>query len=328
MIRTLIRKEIQEKIYSTQFVIIVLLCIMLIPTVFAQDQSFPDGLCIVCKYDHAEKITNKKKSPKHNQVRSVDGETIAYVNYRCGVTNANGETIIPEKYIVIIRNRDIFEVRQQNGLCGLIDHQGNEITPCIYKYLNSMPEGLYKVKKGGRFGMIDEKGNELIPCKYDYIGNLENGTVRVKKHHHWGVINVLGNVIVPCKYDIVENRGKVYHVREAGKWGVLDSTGNVLIPNKYDLLGNFENGFSRVVKDNNWGMMNQDYQPVTDFKYAYINPFKDGVAEACDCDEIVQFNNKLTRKRYESKGYVELKTPVRLNVMCKNPRYSVIKIED
>ena len=349
----------------------VLLFAMSISKAFSQvvsAQTFPDGLSIVHKADFADTIKSntirvKLNNSKYNHVSSDNGRYVCYVNYRCSVIDATGKVIIPEEYLSIIRNGDVFEVRK-NKLCGLIDNNGRMILPCAYDYLHKISDQLYQAKKNQKIGVVDIHGKEIIPCAYEYIHKMSDQLYCVKKNQKFGVVNILGEeiipceyayignisskqtiqirneskcfaimdtqgkTIIPCEYDVIHEDFDIYRVRKDNRWGGIDSTGRMVIPLEYENLGTFKNGVSKAFKNGYIGCIDKNNRVIFDFKYAYINPFKNGVAEACECEDFVQANNRAMVKRYEKKGYVLLKTPTRLMAMCKNPVYSQLKSKD
>jgi hypothetical protein len=327
---------------------------------FSQNQTFHDGLSIVYKYDFADTLSKSRPlGGKYNHVTSHNGKFVLYGNYRCGVVDATGNVIIPDEYMLIVRNGDVFEARK-DGRNKLIDTKGVIIGE--YDNLIKMSEQLYRARKNKKFGVIDIHGNEIIPIEYEHIGNISNnktiqirnrnnqhaimneqgkmivpwydfifeddGLYRVRKGKNWGVVDIRGKEIIPCEYDIIWTDSGLFKVCKNKKWGIVDSGGKMIVPLEYDLLGSFENGFSKATKNGYLGVIDKNNLIIHDFKYAYINPFVNEIAEACECDEFVQAGNQKEVKRYEKKGYVLLKTPTRLMAMCKNPKYSELKIEN
>lgn len=325
-----------------------------------QEQLFPDGLSIVCKFDYKEII--EKHASKYNQVSSENGKTIGYVNYRCGVTDYSGNIIIPEEYINISRNKDIFEVNRNNKY-GLIDKTGKILTQCKFSYLHKMSDQLYKVKLNGKFGIINYSGEIIIPCQYNYIGNIsDNGTIQVfKNERHKGVINTEGKEIIPCKYSLINEDSGFYRVYQNNKWGLLDYHGNTVIPCIYSIISK-DSGFFRVRQNNKWGLLdyhgnivippiyevlshigldlfkaqknnqigiiNSKNQILVDFKYALIHMITNDRAECCECEDLKEAKNQKEIKQYTQKGYVLLEDPTRLMVLCKNPRYQQLEIKN
>ena len=317
--------------------VFVLLFAMSISKAFSQvvsAQTSPDGLSIVHKADFADTIKSntirvKLNNSKYNHVSSDNGKYVCYVNYRCSVIDATGKVIIPEEYLSIIRNGDVFEVRK-NKLCGLIDNNGRMILPCAYDYLHKISDQLYQAKKNQKIGVVDILGEEIIPCEYAYIGNISSKqTIQIRNESkRFAIMDTQGKTIIPCEYDVIHEDFDIYRVRKDNRWGGIDSTGRMVIPLEYENLGTFKNGVSKAFKNGYIGCIDKNNRVIFDFKYAYINPFKNGVAEACECEDFVQANNRAMVKRYEKKGYVLLKTPTRLMAMCKNPVYSQLKSKD
>jgi hypothetical protein len=347
------------KNFRILFLYVLLFLIFVSSKTFSQTQTFPDGLSIVCKYDFADTLSSSRPlGRKYNHVTSHNGKYILYANYRCGVVDAAGNTIIPEANQLIIRNSDVFEVRnkdrhglidtkgliigeydyltkisdqlyraRKNKKLGIIDIQGNEIIPIEYEYIGNITDNkTIQIRKGNKHGIVNEQGNIIIPCEYDYILKV-NSYYIVRKGDKRGVIDFYGKTIIPCEYDFVVNDIDLFRVRKGDKWGAINFDGKMIIPLEYDYLNVFENGVSKGNKNGYIGYINKNNQVIIDFKYAYINPFVNGVAETCECEEFVQARNQKMVKQYEKLGYVLLKTPTRIMAMGKNPIYSELNIE-
>jgi len=344
---------------NKMFLSVLLLMTSIVSKTFSQNQTFPDGLSIVIKADRIDTLNSSSKlGTKYNHVSSYNGKFLTYVNYRCGVTDAAGNVIIPEFNQSIIRNGDVFEVRKgdqhklidtkgriiceydhlikmsdqlyrarKNNKLGVVDINGKEIVPCEYMYIGNISDNkTIKIRKGNKFGIVTEQGNIIIPCNYDFIQE-DNASFKVKQGIKWGVIATEGKIIIPCEYDFIVNDKDLYRVKKSNKWGVIDSYGKIIIPMEYDFLAAYENGVFKVMKDDYLGFIDKNNRVVIDIKYVYINPFVNGVAEACECEDFVQASNQLMVKLYEKRGYTLLKTPTRVLAMGKNPVYSQLKIE-
>ena len=309
------------------FLCVLLFAILMCGKTFSQNQTFSDGLSIVYKFDFADTLSSSRPlGEKYNHVTSYNGKYILYANYRCGVVDAAGNVIIPESNQLIIRNGDVFEVRNKDRH-GLIDSKGQIIGE--YDHLIKMSDQLYRARKNKKLGVVDIHGNEIIPFEYEYIGNIsDNKTIKIRKENKYGIVNEHGSMIVQCDYDFINEDNASYRVRKDNKWGVVDSVGKMIVPCEYEMMGAFENGVSKVMKNGYLGYIDQNNQVILDFKYVYINPFVNGVAEACECEQFIMASNQTMINKYKREGYVLLETPTRIGAMCKNPKYSELTIEN
>ena len=66
---------------------------------------------------------------------------------------------------------------------------------------------------------------------------------------------------------------------------------------------------------------------IMDFKYAYIKFLTKDKVECCECEDLIQAENKKEVQKYIEKGYLLLEDPTRLMVLCKNPKYAQVEIE-
>ena len=318
---------------------------------FSQTETFPDGLSIVYKADRIDTLySNPRNTKKYNRIIPYNGKSIGYVNYRCSVIDAAGNVIIPETKKSIIRKEnsfvvghselidtkgnllgkydfieisDLFYKVRKNRKRGLVDFDGRMIIPCEYDFIAN-DSGLFRVRKNKKWGIVGSNGTMIIPCEYDFIAN-DSGLFRIRKNKKWGIVGSNGTMIIPCEYDFIANDSGLFRVRKNKKWGVVDSNGTMIIPLEYDHLGVFENSVSKATKNGYIGYIDKNNSVVVDIKYTYISPLVDGVAKACECEDFVRISS-LSQKRYEKKGYTLIE-PKNSWIMCKNPKYSELKIK-
>jgi len=273
--------------------------VLLFTVLQSNAQTFSDGLSIVTKADRIDTLSSNPMNARgYDSVISYEGKSIGYVNPRWSVVDAAGKVIIPEGKEVIRRIGDVFKI-YKSGQHILIDRTGKIIHE--YEIFAEMDDcDFYRVFKNGKYGVVDANGKEIIPCLYE----------------------------IPCQYYSIED-GSFFRVsKNSRKWGLIDSAGKITIPCEYEYLYYSENGVFRAIKNDYYGCIDKNNQVIFDFKYAYINSFANGVAEAFECENFVQVRNRLMVKLYERRGYELLRMSNGQMAMGKNPKYSELRIEN
>ena len=96
-----------------------------------------------------------------------------------------------------------------------------------------------------KWGVIDSKGTIVIKCEYYWIFiSDDNQLITLKTYNHsYSVVDRNNNVIVPSgKYNFIDGFTKGFsRIIKNNKWGIIDYTGNVVLPPEYDEIWNFYN---------------------------------------------------------------------------------------
>lgn len=140
-------------------------------------------------------------------------------------------------------------------------------------------------EKSHKWGYVDERGVIIVPYKYDIANPFSEGMARVWLNWKNGYINERGKVVIPLKYkdakDFSEGLAGVYieSFNYTG-WGYIERTGKVVIrlESKYSKIGDFSEGFARVVSDDNlYGFIDTTGKIVVTPKYEEAGDFSEGL---------------------------------------------------
>jgi len=167
--------------------------------------------------------------------------------------------------------------------------------PCKYDDVKPRDSGLYHVRKNEKWGALHHDGKLKIPIEYDEISGY-----KIRKGNKWGMYNFHGKMILPLKYDEIHNQ---YRVKVGKYWGLLDNNQNWVLSPEYDEIQGDIRGakimkdnqvgyidyFRKILiptdyddikqvkyikpilffakKNNKWGMVDKDANPITPFKY-------------------------------------------------------------
>lgn len=134
-------------------------------------------------------------------------------NYKYGVINYEGKTIIPFKYRKLEKISDQVYRAYVNNITGLISVDcsllDNDQCPFPdsfqgYDLVSSLSPDLFIIAVDGLLGVI-HKDTISIPVEYDTISLFDNEHFKVQKddYSYYGVLDISGHVIVPIEYNEV-----------------------------------------------------------------------------------------------------------------------------
>lgn len=189
---------------------------------------------------------------------------------------------------------------------GIINPMLSEI--CLPKYniieniTMNLEKELFIVGIGGgthNYGIIDDNGREITPIKFRNIElKCPEKTIIVKPHHvtsdfYCNILNDKGNFVVRASdsedifvpTDMVDwcsnFNGPYARVLIKGIEGKINRQGRLIsllddriieVPPQYKLAKDFHFGFVAVMKKNEWGIANENFDLVIPCEYEYIEP--------------------------------------------------------
>jgi len=155
---------------------------IIVPVKYAEIQPFYNGLAVFLNYD----------------------------NFRYGVMNTRGETVIPDIHHEFgwrsFENSDVAFVRDPDSRHqrhALINRNGEILTDYVFIVsARVFSEGLAGVYMDNTRGYIDESGEFVIIGEYHDMNRfLQSGVATVTKDPYvWGVIDKTGGIVMPCVY--------------------------------------------------------------------------------------------------------------------------------
>lgn len=219
-------------------------------------------------------------------------EGLAYVKAKggyYGFIDKKGKIIIPLEYFGEGIFSEGLTALTKNGKAGYFDTKGNIILPFIYEDANAFKDGKAVVKQNGERFFIDRSGNR-IGIVYDSYEPAVDGLIKVKKGNLYGFIDLNGKEIIPLIYPYASLSGGFILVFMDHKAGIIDKTGKVIIPLIYEDGNWFYEGLVAMRKGKLWGFIDEKGNTAIEFKYTYVKPFKDGIAEVSLNGEIFKIN--------------------------------------
>lgn len=165
------------------------------------------------------------------------------------------------------------------------------ITPYIFTELGPFTENCAFANQGEFYAYIDTNGNALTPWIYETVTSFENGFAIAGDTNGVGLINRNFDIVVPFEYARVQKPklGLVCVQDSNEKWGVFFIDKGLQIVCEYDfppIIVNEE--VLIVIKDNNYGVINQHNKIIHPLQFQYINKrgmaYKEGEIQVLNFD--------------------------------------------
>ena len=224
--------------------------------------------------------------PNYRDIRTpVDGLIAACdeVTGKWGIINSKGKSLIPFEYNdVYISSVDCFTFQDLKGKWGVCDMNNRCIIEPIYNSAVLFKDGTAIVEKGEKKGLIDVQGKLIVPIKFSDIIYLGSGFFMCKdSDSHISMFNSNGirlfedvSLTEEEKGDLRQENGYIainYISDKKNDIAYYDSSGNSYVSNKYKKIERFNNGFARVLSNNNkWGIIDTNFHEVVPCRYDWI----------------------------------------------------------
>ena len=185
-------------------------------------------IIIPAKYDYLEKFSY-----------SNDTLYVFLLHNKMGLMTANGQELIPAKYINILETEDetVVLAETEQNYYRMIRLNGEILSP-LYQELQNEENGII-FKIGGYYGFMSKKYKSILPAEYTDIKVLPNKTFLVTdKKMNTFLLNNKFEKISNIKYDNIEvvtssidyNIIAGYIVTQRGKVGFLNDTYKMILP--------------------------------------------------------------------------------------------------
>ena len=213
-------------------------------------------------------------------------------SWKFGIINIEGKESVPIKYDFCSMNEHDRCILGKGRKMALSDVRENFLTPFAYDKIEFVVPGIYGIVRKGKYGLLSSSGREIIPCQYDNIYNFglnyffpekEDALLTVKKGEKRGLVKQnTGEFVFPCLYDDIRQlpgeeaeKGKQKRLMAVkdGKCGIFTIDGRELVPcicNDFLVL---KDGSLCARKESGWGLLDENYRPVTSFDYHSIHVF-------------------------------------------------------
>ncbi len=243
------------------------------------------------------------------------------------IDSQNNFMLLPTKYELIFpfdTNGLAIVQNKEFGPMGLINKKGEEILAPTYDHIDPFCNGYAKVKKNKRFGLINLSGQEIIPVKMYNIFKMYEGKIAVQEYRggKWKFLDESGTpvfdtlyfngpaifkndvAILPQKDEEDRNINTLINVQGEK---LFSSSGNIALVSYSDSILIFRK--RTFIDETNYTdayyfkKINEVNYRGSEKGYAYISPFKNGVA-ICKKDGYTQLidtnGNTVITPKYNS----------------------------
>ena len=97
--------------------------------------------------------------------------------------------------------------------------------------------------------------------------------MQIKEMNNYRITNDLGEVFYVDEVGSFQNGFS--RVKKNDKYGFIDEKGNLICEIKYEKVSSFIYGRAAVKENGKWGVINEEGNPICEIKYDLIYSFKD-----------------------------------------------------
>jgi hypothetical protein len=243
------------------------------------------GVC-----DHKGKILIE---PLYDEIKPIYGCSLKSCRFKdkWGIIDKNGRITIKPRfdecpnivdfYVRIngwYRSSEFIKAKI-NDKYGVVDLHGNVIAPFCYDDIDengfgSLEVGLVKVVIDQKSGFINKFGKQVIPPLFDRFSDFQNGIARVWFNDNVScLIEHTGSIVLKLTSGVV-----LKGVLKNGQWGVVNQKNQTIIEPKFEAIAGFANDLARVQINGQWRILNLRNMATSGCSYDLIGDLADGLA--------------------------------------------------
>jgi hypothetical protein len=171
---------------------------------------------------------------------------------------------------------------RENSKTGYVDLNGNvAIEPGDFLG-GPFGNGLAAITLKKGYAFIDKTGKIALPGPYEQTDGFRSGYARIRVKNKEALIDTKGKYFLPPKYFAVSSFTEgLAGVKTSSKAaGFVDETGKMVIQPKWHFAMPFENGYSVVVVNDRFGVINKSGETVIPIEYSDIGQRRSGIFRA------------------------------------------------
>lgn len=206
------------------------------------------------------------KQPPHSYlVRRGGSFRIVFPDGRTASDTAYRNAKCAEPYGYILQN--------SNGKWGMTDTDGQTMLPFEYEDIDSVNRQYAAAKRNGGYGLIEIRPNGTPAVSAPFVWQqIRPGYehyrlthLQVRQNGKWGITDLKGRILIAPHYQDVgslsENR---LPFKQNGKWGLADGKGRQILPPSLGHISDFRHGMAILSN-------RPDGQRDKDTRYGYID---------------------------------------------------------
>jgi hypothetical protein len=183
---------------------------------------------------------------------------------------------------------DYVTVPNGKMLCsGLIDSSGTLLLPPVYWEIGQFYTEIAQLRKDNKWGMINRSGELICPIIYDRIGQLHRNFIDVTKDGKMGLLDHSGKIILEANYSYVNWFDSLIHCgNDKNEHFIYDLRSLKTHQHDFGKLIQQNNGLSFYIKDNKYGLVNNQGKLLIAAQFDKVRPYRNNRA-------VVELNGKL-----------------------------------
>lgn len=185
---------------------------------------------------------------------------------------------------------------KKDGIYGYKNINGDIVIMPQYTSAREFKENVACVGNGKYYGYIDTNGEKVIPFKYTSASSFKNGIARVEVENYtdsgqYMYINKEGQYITNNKFSIGYEFSDGYaavirhsnpisvplKINERQNWTYINTEGDYVSTKIFEDAYSFDNGYAFVKNNGKWGMIDNEFTVVVDYKYNNIEELKNAI---------------------------------------------------
>lgn len=182
--------------------------------------------------------------------------------YRYGYINHNGEELLEVQYneidrITEITDEEIYLLALKNGQTGIYQNK-KQILPHNFEEIEYNKQNkLFLVQKNGKQGVFTQEGKEILKAEYDYI-MIAGENINAEKNGITYYFNKEGKEQTQQNITILstENSNYFISVNEQDQFGIIDQNHNPVLENKYSYIEHAFGNYFIVAENETLSVMN------------------------------------------------------------------------
>ncbi len=256
-----------------------------IPFVYAQAYPFRHGVTSVRRSGETEWILINTRGERmgnrsfSSPLHFSDGLAAFREDAKTGYVDPEGKVVIePGPFSGGPFDSGLAAITLRQGYA-FIDKKGKIVLPGPYEQTDGFRAGYARIKVKDREALIDTRGKYFLPPKYYAVSFFTEGLVGVKTSRKAaGFMNEKGKMVIAPKWHFAlpfEHGFSIVIVND--KYGVINKSGKVVIPLRYDTIQQRGPRIFRAVQDGKTLFLDAEGKPFTREEATFLSIVAEGL---------------------------------------------------
>lgn len=198
-------------------------------------------------------------SPIYKEIKNIDGKFIGIPFPKWSLIDSNNKTLSSFYFDQVHSLSNNTFVVQTNNKVSVINESEHYLSYNDNLEITEVKHGFTTIKREDYLGVLNEKGNIIIPIIQDSIW-LDEGLIFTKINksdgHSWAIHDQNGARIGNYHYqEFMRVSADRIQAKRDNKWGLLNNAGIEMSSFSFDSLVFFPNGFSKVLYNGLFGVI-------------------------------------------------------------------------